>query len=180
MRSLRNTGILPISYSFSSLDIRFTYPFANFCSYYNEAMQPEKQRVASSNQTIRMKVIPASFGLEGFEDAIWEATQETLLSSLPNDVTPKDPKEAITFVVAAPDLSDPILTEQNCKDSSPQAEFASDSFKAFADTLQDKLEMFSELEDMPLDDALTVETFHPLWGGKFPYPCVAVATKERP
>jgi hypothetical protein len=109
--------------------------------------------------------------LEGFEDAIWEATQELLSST---DEASAD-AQAMTFVVASPDFSDPILAEHNCKTSSPQAEFASDSFKLFVDTLQDKLEMISELEDLPFDDAVSFRSFHPLWDEKFPYPCVAVS-----
>jgi len=131
---------------------------------------------------VRIKVIPASFGLEGFEDVIWEATEEILSYSLSNssdrDNVPLDKDmTAITFVVASPDFSDPILSEHRCKHSSAQAEFACETFKPFVDTLQDKLTDFSRLEDVPLDDAITVKAFHPLWSQKFPYPCVAVSTR---
>ena len=88
-----------------------------------------------------------------------------------------DNNEAMTsFVVASPDLSDPILTEHGCKDHSPQAEFACDSFRAFADTLHTKLESISRLENMPFNDVVSIRAFHPLWDGRFPYPCVAVSS----
>lgn len=153
-------------------------------SYYTKHLQQDEDSsiTSPSKPQVRIKVIPASFGLEGFEDAIWEATQEILPHSMSEETGDislssfvNDKDQAITFVVASPDLSDPILTEHECKTSSPQAEFASDKFEAFVDTLQDKLELFSRLEGIPIDDAISVRAFHPLWNEKFPYPCVAVS-----
>ena len=146
----------------------------NYHSYYNKHLQSIHS--ISTEPQIRIKVIPASFGLEGFEDVVWEAAQEILPPyslSRSNDV----PANPITFVVASPDLSDPILNERKgCKTASPQAEFACDFFKSFAESLQDKLEILSEVEDGPIKDALTIKAFHPLWCAKSPYPCVAIGT----
>jgi hypothetical protein len=157
-------------------------------SYYTKHLQQNSNENPSITSPpppkpqVRIKVIPASFGLEGFEDAIWEATQEILPHSLSGETKEStssslmnNEDKVITFIVASPDLSDPILTELDCKTSSPQAEFASDKFESFADTVQDKLELFSRLEGVPLDDAISVRAFHPLWSEKFPYPCVAVS-----
>lgn len=155
-------------------DLNLTYNTPPIRSYYNQNLKPQD---TSSKQAIRIKVIPASFGLEGFEDAVWEATQELLPYSLNGDTSTATSTQAMTFVVASPDLSDPILTEEDCKSSSPQAEFASDSFQGFADTLQDKLIMFSKLEGVPLEEAVKVRAFHPMWDGKFPYPCVVVGVE---
>lgn len=149
--------------------------------YCKDVLQTQHQIATTPTKPlIKIKVIPASFGLEAFEDAIWEATQELLASSLSNDVADCDVQEAMTsFVVASPDLSDPILTEHGCKNCSPQAEFACDSFEAFVDTLHAKLETISRLESVSLNDVITVQAFHPLWDGKFPYPCVAVSIEQK-
>ena len=93
---------------------------------------------------VRIKVVPASFGLEGFEDAIWEATED-LLTQTSSDSDAKC--RAVTFIVAAPDLSDPILMEKGKE--SPQVEFEPDRFRSFALTLRDKLRVFSEIEGAP-------------------------------
>eukprot|EP00571_Detonula_confervacea_P009416 CAMPEP_0172327102 /NCGR_PEP_ID=MMETSP1058-20130122/58632_1 /TAXON_ID=83371 /ORGANISM="Detonula confervacea, Strain CCMP 353" /LENGTH=305 /DNA_ID=CAMNT_0013044053 /DNA_START=383 /DNA_END=1301 /DNA_ORIENTATION=- len=172
--------------------------------YYKEFML--EPRTSSSIECpvdkplIRIKVVPASFGLEGFEDAVWEATDDLMQRSAvePSGTEQHSSGEeyyckAITFVVAAPDLfTDPTLLEGN----SPQAEFEPDSFHEFASTLREKLVMFSKMEGVSLlDDDIQLTSFHPLWkmsdsdsgggvelGGRkactsFPYPCVAVSTK---
>ncbi|KAL3797970.1 hypothetical protein HJC23_013208 [Cyclotella cryptica] len=146
--------------------------------------------MSSSKPLIRVKVIPASFGLEAFEDAIWEAAQDLIPRSsivATTDTAPaiskKSTCKAITFVVASPDLSDPILREKNggCSKSSSQAEFASDTFQSFASTLHEKLKMFSRMEEVALDDLIEVRAFHPLWKEdtvkSFPYPCVAISAE---
>jgi hypothetical protein len=142
-------------------------------SYYNKYLQPKHS--TSTEPKIRIKVIPASFGLEVFEDVVWEAVQE-ILPSYPlshNNVS----ANAITIVVASPDLSDPILNERKgCKTASPQAEFACDSFQSFAGVLQGKLEMLSKVDDVLTKDDLAIKAFHPIWREKSPYPCVAIGT----
>eukprot|EP00579_Thalassiosira_antarctica_P002761 CAMPEP_0201876208 /NCGR_PEP_ID=MMETSP0902-20130614/7960_1 /ASSEMBLY_ACC=CAM_ASM_000551 /TAXON_ID=420261 /ORGANISM="Thalassiosira antarctica, Strain CCMP982" /LENGTH=320 /DNA_ID=CAMNT_0048403405 /DNA_START=31 /DNA_END=993 /DNA_ORIENTATION=+ len=175
--------------------------------HYNEFMlEPRTSSIAcpTDRPLIRVKVVPASFGLEGFEDAIWEATEDLMKRSTTNENTESSDTQysstdeyckAITFVVAAPDLfTDPILTEGG-GERSPQVEFEPDRFQEFASSLRGKIVMFSKMEGVPLDDAIKLTPFHPLWklsdgasnGGveldgreactSFPYPCVAVSTK---
>ena len=150
---------------------------------------------------VRVKVVPASFGLEGFEDAVWEATEDLMKHNCDKEV--KQPSsstegscEAITFIVAAPDLfTDPILMEGG----SPQVEFEPEQFQLFSSSLKEKLVIFSKEEGVPLDDTIWLTSFHPLWkinegsnnngrgsgvvlNGRtatktFPYPCVAVSKK---
>jgi len=154
--------------------------------YYSEFMiskETDSSCTSSSKPLIRVKVIPASFGLEAFEDAVWEATQDLIPRTSMVAKTKKSTCKAITFVVASPDLSDPILTEKNggCSKTSSQAEFASDTFLNFALTLHEKLKMFSRMEGVALDDLIEVRAFHPLWKDElvesFPYPCVAISTE---
>lgn len=148
-------------------------------------------------------ISPASFGLEGFEDAVWEAIED-LLAISPNankNHAPEDHSnsvdddgddycKAITFIVAAPDLfTDPALLEGIPRALSPQAEFEPDKFQEFSSTLRGKLAMFSQVEGMPLNDTIELEAFHPLYrsdmklNGRtkssrpFPYPCISVSTK---
>jgi len=168
--------------------------------YYNEFMlepRPSSIRCPTDRPLIRVKVVPASFGLEGFEDAVWEATEDLMERSVgmhekaEPDAEGGSRKEgycrAITFVVAAPDLfADPTLAEGA---SSPQAEFEPDLFREFASALRGKLAMFSEAEGVPLDDAIRLTPYHPLWKAgdaesdgtsacmPFPYPCVEVSTE---
>lgn len=125
---------------------------------------------------VRAKVVPASFGLEGFEDAIWEATgdlmadvvgiSDTDMDNNNDGVVGSDRRQqrrngpassssssycrAITFVVAAPDLfTDPILAEGGGGrgSSSPQAEFEPDRFREFASSLEAKMATFSRMEE---------------------------------
>jgi len=138
---------------------------------------------------VKVKVVPASFGLEGFEDAIWSATEDLLGVATPNgeaarSTTDKNDEEdfckAITFVVAAPDLADPILIEDSMP--SVQAEFEQTTFEKFSSSLREKLTMYSRVEGLPLlNDVIHLKPYHPLWlwkdDGRFPYPCVAVSTK---
>lgn len=141
---------------------------------------------------------PASFGLEGFEDAVWEATED-LLAISPNakNHAPKDHSndvddeddycKAITFIVAAPDLfTDPALLEGVPRALSPQAEFEPDKFQAFSSALRGKIAMFSQVEGTPLNDTIELEALHPLYRSDmklgtsyrpFPYPCISVSTK---
>ena len=122
-------------------------------------------------------ISPASFGLEGFEDAVWEAIED-LLAISPNankNHAPEDHSnsvdddgddycKAITFIVAAPDLfTDPALLEGIPRALSPQAEFEPDKFQEFSSTLRGKLAMFSQVEGMPLNDTIELEAFHPLY-----------------
>ena len=144
---------------------------------------------------------PASFGLEGFEDAVWEATEDLLaISPTIKNHAPEDHSnsvdddeddycKAITFVVAAPDLfTDPALLEGVPRALSPQAEFEPDKFQAFSSTLRGKIAMFSQVEGMPLNDTIELEAFHPLYRSDmklrtssrpFPYPCISVSTKTK-
>ncbi|KAL7481684.1 hypothetical protein ACHAW6_008765 [Cyclotella cf. meneghiniana] len=155
--------------------------------YYTEFMISKETHSSctfSSKPLIRVKVIPASFGLEAYEDAVWEAAQDLIPRTPMVAHAKKSTCNAITFVVASPDLSDPTLTEKNggCSKTSSQAEFASDSFFNFASTLHEKLRMFSRMEGVALDALIEVRAFHPLWREdgmveSFPYPCVAVSTE---
>lgn len=151
---------------------------------------------------VRVKVVPASFGLEGFEDAVWEATEDILTQSVHGEemndstTTTKTKCRAVTFVVAAPDLMDPILMEGAGKES-PQVEFEPDRFRSFASSLSEKLREFSRIEGVSLMDKVELTSYHPLWknsdesggtgiveiGGSssqgckyFPYPSIAVST----
>ena len=144
---------------------------------------------------VRVKVVPASFGLEGFEEAVWEAYEEEM-NHLNHDIasaTKEKKCRAVTFVVAAPDIMDPNLMEGSS--ASPQVEFEPDRFRIFASTtLEEKLKEFEEIEGVSLTDDIELTSFHPLWKNNsdecgivsidgssqgsryFPYPCVAVST----
>ncbi len=121
------------------------------------------------NPEIKVKVVPASFGLEGFEDAIWEATENLLIRHYSDDEDKNtSAKEAVTFVVAAPDLNDPILTERdNEKTKSPQAEFDPDGFRKFTAGLREKLQLFSKIEgginEELLENLICLTSHHPQW-----------------
>ncbi len=161
----------------------------------------EEPRSSSSSSTdectttrplVRVKVVPASFGLEGFEDAVWEAYEEEMNHH--DSASTKGKKcRAVTFVVAAPDIMDPNLMEGSS--ASPQVEFEPDRFRIFASkTLSEKLKEFEEIEGVSLTDDIELTSFHPLWKNNsdecgivsidgtglgcryFPYPCVAVST----
>lgn len=167
--------------------------------YYKEFMlEPRTSssvKCPTDRPLVRVKVVPASFGSEGFEDAVWEATEGLMEQSAtqengtPNEAhhstSVTDYCKSITFIVAAPDLfTDPSLLEGG---SSPQAEFEPDRFREFTATLREKMVLFSKMEGVPLDDAIQLAPFHPMWdltdgaggvsGASFPYPCVAVSTK---
>ena len=153
---------------------------------------------------VKVKVVPASFGLEGFEDTIWRATEDLLelneeeeaaasttkhSSNTNGDAIDNDDAhcKAITFVVAAPDLfTDPTLLNDEGDDTvsprlSPQAEFELDTFRSFSSTLKECMNLFSKLEGVPLlNDTIDLHSYHPLCRNEdrfFPYPCVAVETK---
>lgn len=162
--------------------------------YYKEFMLEPRSAVKcpTDRPVIRVKVVPASYGLEGFEDAVWEATEDLMTYSSSSSGTEEECCKAITFVVAAPDLfTDPSLLEG----ASPQAEFEPERFQEFSSTLREKMVLFSKLEGIPLDDDIQLTPFHPLWKfsdfnedelngsddgaacPSFPYPCVAVSAK---
>ena len=114
---------------------------------------------ATMRPLVRVKVVPASFGLEGFEEAIWEAYEEEM--NLHDDWIGKEKKKkckAVTIIVAAPDLTDdPNLTTMEGtgadidipkSSSSPQAEFEPDRFRMFVLSLDDKLREFEEEEEV--------------------------------
>ena len=158
-------------------------------------------RLSSARKpSIRVKVVPASFGLETFEDVIWEALEDLMIEEEKNHsesgaATDEIECRAVTFVVAAADINDPILAEGGKE--SPQAEFESDSFRAFSSTLREQLRAFSDIEDVPLIDEVELTSFHPLWKNScaidgsgverkiagdchFPYPAVALSVSARP
>lgn len=130
---------------------------------------------------VRVKVVPASFGLDGFEDAVWEATEgmmgDTSVPGAEMNGATKSNEEgwcrATTFVVAAPDLfNDSSLVDDGGEEgggapprtTSPQAEFEPGSFREFSDSLGRKLDAFSRAEGLPgLSDAVKLTSFHPLW-----------------
>ena len=159
-------------------------------------------RLSSARKpSIRVKVVPASFGLETFEDVVWEALEDLMIEEEMNHsesgaTTDKTECIAVTLVVAAADINDPILLAEGGKES-PQAEFESDSFRAFSSTLREQLRAFSDIEDVPLIDEVELTSFHPLWKNScaidgsgverkiagdchFPYPAVAVSVSARP
>ena len=172
--------------------------------YFEEFMlEPRTNaKCPTDRPVIRVKVVPATYGLEGFEDAVWEATEDLMKCSAntfgnaDHESSAEECCKAITFVAAAPDIfADPNLMEVGL--SSPQAEFEPDRFRVFSSTLREKIVLFSRMEDVPLDDAVQLTAFHPLWklgdnfdsgsnygvevGGRkalqsFPYPCIAVST----
>jgi len=129
-------------------------------------MSERPSRLASSSSSwppsLRVKVVPASFGLDGFEDAVWEAADDALLFGrrlLPVGATVST-TTTMTLVVAAPDLfTDPALLSDDDRGgggggggpsmrprlSSPQAEFESDRFREFASDLEGRLEEYSRL-----------------------------------
>jgi len=167
--------------------------------YYNEFMLEEPRSSTTECTTtrplVRVKVVPASFGLEGFEEAVWEAYEEEMNHHVGGDPavsTNKGKCRAVTFVVAAPDLMDPILMEDSSSASS-QVEFEPDRFRLFASSLSEKLREFEKIEGVPLMDSVELTSFHPLWTNSdecgivsidgssqgcryFPYPSVAVST----
>ena len=164
--------------------------------YYNEFMLEEPRSSSSTKECtttrplVRVKVVPASFGLEGFEEAVWEAYEEEMNHSDSNGKKCR----SVTFVVAAPDIMDPNLMEGSS--ASPQVEFEPDRFRIFASTtLEEKLKEFEKIEGVSLTDDIELTSFHPLWKNSsdnecgivsidgsdqgsryFPYPCVAVST----
>ena len=165
--------------------------------YYNEFMLEEPKspmEYTTTRPLVRVKVVPASFGLEGFEDAIWEATEDLLTQCDEGEeriITTTETKEkcrAVTLIVAAPDLMDPILMEG--PKSSLQVEFELDRFQSFASSLSEKLREFSRIEGVPLVEKVALTSFHPLWkkndedggteivdiDGYFPYPSISVST----
>ena len=195
----------------------------NFFRYYNEFMLEEPQRSSTKEECttttatttkrplVRVKVVPASFGLEGFEEAVWEAYEEEMNhhdddnddDSTSNNKNNKKTCRAVTFVVAAPDLTDPILMEDSYS-ASPQVEFEPDRFRSFALSLSEKLMEFERMEEgsgvpsllMMMDSSsndVELTSFHPLWTNSdecgivssvdgssqgcryFPYPSVAVS-----
>lgn len=152
----------------------------------------------NNTPNIRVKVIPASFGLDGFEEAVWEATECMMMKKRADTCTHGQQShaaalksstvescQAITLVVAAPDLfTDPILLDG----ISPQAEFESDRFRAFSTNLKKKLALMIKVDEgSVLNDDIHITTYHPLWqkgesreksttaGQQFPYPCVAIS-----
>jgi len=185
--------------------------------YYNEFMlEPRTSSIVcpTDRPLVRVKVVPASFGLDGFEDATWEATEDLIERSSSGSIKSNESNSAeehycraITLVVAAPDLfTDPTIHTKEgvvggMKSSSPQVEFEPDGFREFTSALRGKLVAFSKMEGVPLNDAIRLTPFHPLWrmsdgfatesgngndgvefdgvssGESFPYPCVAVSTK---
>ena len=134
---------------------------------------------------IRIKVIPASFGLDGFEEAVWEATESMMMKKLSDKYTQNgephggggailqsptnESCQAIitttTLVVAAPDLfTDPILLDG----ISPQAEFESDRFRVFSSELKEKkLALMSTMDDddgaVFLNNDIQLTSYHPFW-----------------
>ena len=166
--------------------------------YYNEFMLEERPSTECTTMRplVRVKVVPASFGLDAFEDAVWEATEDLLTLTDDDESTTTTAKakcRTVTFIVAAPDLMDPILMESSKE--SPQVEFEPDRFRLFASSLTEKLREFSSFEGVSLDK-VDLTSFHPLWkngnesGGTdivkidgisqgckyFPYPSIAVST----
>mmetsp|Transcript_34165 Transcript_34165/g.71930 ORF Transcript_34165/g.71930 Transcript_34165/m.71930 type:complete len:370 (-) Transcript_34165:286-1395(-) len=159
--------------------------------YYNEFMleqRPSSIKCPTDRPLVRVKVVPASFGLEGFEDAVWEATQDLIESSSVSiqeqentkEETAEPPRQngssisneyckAITFIVAAPDLfTDPTLLAEgenhHHHHPSPQMEFEPDRFREFVDsTLREKMRLFSQMEHVSLDNFVELTSFHPLW-----------------
>lgn len=153
---------------------------------------------------VRVKVVPASYGLEGFEDALWEAAEDVLEHSRASwraapGGTPRARRgegcTAITFVAAAPEaVAAAALTEGGGAIPAP-SEFEPEQFRGFAAATREKMELFSKAEGGPLSNAIELTPFHPVWtapdgtagrggvvlgGGAartFPYPCVAVSTE---
>ena len=153
---------------------------------------------------VRVKVVPASYGLEGFEDALWEAAEDVLEHSRASwraapGGTPRARRgegcTAITFVAAAPEaVAAAALTEGGGAIPAP-SEFEPEQFRGFAAATREKMELFSKAEGVPLSNAIELTPFHPVWtapdgtagrggvvlgGGAartFPYPCVAVSTE---
>jgi hypothetical protein len=130
----------------------------------------------NNTPSIRIKVIPASFGLDGFEEAIWEATESMLMNKLAHTTTTTATtshtskndddsneyycRQSITLVVAAPDLfTDPILLDG----ISSQAEFESDRFRIFSSHLSEKLAMMISGGASSLHDDIRITAYHPLW-----------------
>jgi len=113
---------------------------------------------------------------------VWEATEDLLTQTTEDDDESSPPRttnkakkcKTVTFIVAAPDLMDPILLEGSGK-ASPQVE-------SEPDRLSEKLIEFSRIEGVSLMDKVELKSFHPLWkngqesGEYFPYPSIAVST----
>mmetsp|Transcript_6989 Transcript_6989/g.14593 ORF Transcript_6989/g.14593 Transcript_6989/m.14593 type:complete len:351 (+) Transcript_6989:1-1053(+) len=174
----------------------------HFREFVLQSREPNTTSLKENNSEIKVKVVPASFGLEGFEDAVWEATENLLISHYyENEDRNTSDSEAVTFVVAAPDLNDPILTEQdNERTKSPQAEFDPDGFRKFTSGLWEKLQLFSKMEggisNELVENLICLTSHHPQWRNPredgvvhssgtplkerlqtcscFPYPCVAL------
>lgn len=192
LRVLRTDPSIDLSLSNSKL--------SSYCREYMLDRPPRQSSSSSRSPTdddedgrppsIRIKVVPASFGLDGFEDAVWEATEDALVGIHRDDDdegAASSRRSVTTLVVAAPDLfTDPALLEGDGREgghrprlSSPQAEFESDRFREFASALEGRLAEFSRLvgaegaggggvttsysSSSSDDEDVHFATFHPLW-----------------
>ena len=113
---------------------------------------------------VRVKVVPASFGLEGFEDAVWEATEDLMKHNFNEEGKPLSSTEgsceAITFIVAAPDLFTDHINGGWITSGRVRTGAVSELFSS---SLKEKLVIFSKEEGVPLDDTIRLASFHPLW-----------------
>lgn len=144
-------------------------------------------------ETVRFKIVPASFGLEGVEDTIREAALELLQAD--DDAAFTD-----TLVVAAPDTVDAYanLEELTAKLEKEDEYFFSDvlsfdAFWSFASDLESRLHFEAmeykarpneDWEELPLGDYVSLIPFHPNYNLQddveaytAPYPAVLIVRK---
>mmetsp|Transcript_36344 Transcript_36344/g.79534 ORF Transcript_36344/g.79534 Transcript_36344/m.79534 type:complete len:360 (+) Transcript_36344:70-1149(+) len=125
-----------------------------------------------TKESVRFKVVPASFGLEGVEDAIREASLELLLEDGCKSFTG-------TFIIAAPDTvgaySDPARVVAAIRDENDYMcsdlvdldsflGFVSDLKRRLTDEARDYMEHHEEdWSHVPISDYTTMIPFHPHW-----------------
>mmetsp|Transcript_3612 Transcript_3612/g.10275 ORF Transcript_3612/g.10275 Transcript_3612/m.10275 type:complete len:351 (+) Transcript_3612:57-1109(+) len=147
-----------------------------------------------TRETVRFKIVPASFGLEGVEDTIREAALEMLQA---------DDAAAFTgtFVVAAPDTVDAYSnTEELVAKLKEEDEYffsdvvSLDAFWSFASDLESRLQdeatkyetsPHEDWEELPIGDYVSLIPFHPNYNLQddveaytAPYPTVLIVRKK--
>lgn len=157
-------------------------------------IRPDEAESMHTRESVRFKIVPASFGLEGVEDAIREAALELLQT---DDAT----KFTGTFIVAAPDTVDTYTNseELDAKLEDEDKYFFSDvisldAFWSFASDLESRLQeearayeasVGEDWEDVPIGDYISIIPFHPNYNLQedveaytAPYPTVLIVRKS--
>ena len=157
-------------------------------------IRPDESESMHTRESVRFKIVPASFGLEGVEDAIRVAALELLQADDATTFTG-------TFVVAAPDTVD-AYTNSEALDAKLEEEdeyffsdvISLDAFWSFASDLESRLQEEAmayearageDWEDIPIGDYVSMIPFHPSYNLQedveaytAPYPTVLIVRKQ--